>query len=34
MHEGYSVMLFGTQNGKLVNEGDLIEKFFDNYNKV
>ena len=31
LHNGYSVMLFGTQVGKVVNEGDLIEKFFKNY---
>jgi hypothetical protein len=28
------VMLFGTRLGKVVNEGDLIEKFFDNYLKI
>jgi hypothetical protein len=27
-------MLFGTQTGKVVNEGDLMEKFFNNYNKI
>ena len=25
-------MIFGTQTGKVVNEGDLLEKFFENYN--
>ena len=33
-HEGYSVMLFGTRIGYVVNEGDLMEKFFNNYNKI
>ena len=31
LHYGYSVMLFGTQVGKVVNEGDLFEKFFKNF---
>ena len=34
VHEGYSVMLFGTRTGLVVNEGDLMKKFFDNYNKI
>lgn len=34
MHDGYSVMLFGARTGLLVNEGELIEKFFNNYNKI
>jgi hypothetical protein len=27
-------MLFGDRTGKLVSEGDLMEKFFNNYNKI
>jgi hypothetical protein len=27
-------MLFGTRTGKLMNEGDLIEKFFQNYKDI
>jgi hypothetical protein len=27
-------MLFGTRTGLVVNEGDLMKKFFDNYNKI
>lgn len=34
MHEGYSVILFGARTGKLVNEGDIMDKFFNNYNKI
>ena len=34
IHEGYSVILFGGRSGKIVNEGDLIDKFFSNYHKI
>jgi len=27
-------MVFGSQRGKPVNEGDLIEKFFNSYNQI
>lgn len=33
-HEGYSVMLFGNESGKLVREGDLMSSFFEKYNKI
>jgi hypothetical protein len=27
-------MLFGTRTGKEAKEGDLIDKFFNNYNQI
>jgi hypothetical protein len=27
-------MLFGKRTGQVVNEGDLMKMFFDNYNKI
>jgi hypothetical protein len=34
VHNGYSVMLFGTQVGKVVNEGELFDKFFKNFKNL
>jgi hypothetical protein len=31
---GYSVMLFGNENEKGIPEGELIKKFFDEYDKI
>jgi hypothetical protein len=33
-HDGYSIILFGTQIGKVLKEGDLSEKFFNNFKKL
>jgi hypothetical protein len=33
-HNGYSVMVFGNDTGKVVQEGVLRESFFNNYNQL
>jgi hypothetical protein len=31
---GCSIMLFGNENEKVISEGVLIKKFFDEYDKI
>ena len=33
-HDGYSVMIFGTRTTQKVREGDLIKKFFIDFEKI